>query len=56
MQILWLLRSRTRKKPPFGDLDCRWRRNGDSNPSAVLPAYELSKPTPSTTWVFLHAD
>ena len=31
----------------------RWRRNRDSNPSAQLRAYELSKPTPSTTWVFL---
>ncbi len=30
-----------------------WRRNGDLNPSAVLPTYELSKPAPSTTWVFL---
>ena len=30
-----------------------WRRNRDSNPSAQLRAYELSKPTPSTTWVFL---
>lgn len=30
-----------------------WRRNGDSNPSALLQAYELSKPAPSTTWVFL---
>ena len=33
--------------------DFKWRRNRDSNPSAVLPAYELSKPAPSTTWVFL---
>ena len=33
-----------------------WRRNRDSNPSALLQAYELSKPAPSTTWVFLHID
>ena len=24
------------------------------NPGALLQAYELSKPTPSATWVFLH--
>ena len=42
-----------------GTLPCRffaWRRNRDSNPSALLQAYELSKPAPSTTWVFLHID
>ena len=32
-----------------------WRRKGDLNPCALLEAYELSKPAPSTTWVFLHA-
>lgn len=24
------------------------------NPGTVLPIYELSKPAPSTAWVFLH--
>lgn len=32
-----------------------WRRNRDLNPGTVLPIYKLSKPAPSTTWVFLHA-
>ncbi len=31
----------------------RWRRNRDLNPGTVLPIYELSKPAPSTAWVFL---
>ena len=26
------------------------------NPGTVLPIYELSKPAPSTTWVFLHSE
>ena len=30
-----------------------WRRIRDSNPSAPLEAYELSKPAPSTAWVIL---
>lgn len=30
------------------------RRNRDLNPGTVLPIYKLSKPAPSTTWVFLH--
>lgn len=30
-----------------------WRRNRDSNPSSRLRDYELSKPAPSATWVFL---
>jgi 23S rRNA pseudouridine955/2504/2580 synthase len=32
-----------------------WRRKRESNPCARLRAYELSKPAPSATWVFLHA-
>lgn len=32
-----------------------WRRNRDLNPGTVLPIYELSKPAPSTAWVFLQA-
>lgn len=30
-----------------------WRRNRGSNPGALLQTYKLSKPAPSTTWVFL---
>ncbi len=44
---------RQRKKARFRALSSIWRRNRDSNPSALLQAYELSKPAPSTTWVFL---
>ena len=30
-----------------------WRRNRDLNPGTELPVYELSKPAPSASWVFL---
>ena len=30
-----------------------WRRNRDLNPGTLLQVYKLSKPAPSTTWVFL---
>ena len=30
-----------------------WRRNGDLNPGTLLHVYELSKPAPSASWVFL---
>ncbi len=44
---------RTIKKPHiYADFHI-WRRNGDLNPGTVLPIYELSKPAPSTAWVFL---
>ena len=33
-----------------------WRRKRDSNPRTLLQVYELSKPAPSTTWVFLRID
>jgi hypothetical protein len=38
----------------FGRDFCHWRRKRESNPCARLRAYELSKPAPSATWVFLH--
>ena len=31
-----------------------WRRKRDLNPRTLLHVYELSKPTPSASWVFLH--
>ena len=33
-----------------------WRRKGDLNPRGELPPYELSKPAPSASWVFLQSD
>jgi hypothetical protein len=39
----------------FGAAYLLWRRKRESNPCARLRAYELSKPAPSATWVFLHA-
>lgn len=30
-----------------------WRRKRDLNPRTELPVYELSKPAPSASWVFL---
>ena len=30
-----------------------WRRKRDLNPRTLLHVYELSKPTPSASWVFL---
>ena len=45
---------RTLKKAFVARLFLIWRRNRDLNPGTVLPIYELSKPAPSTTWVFLH--
>ena len=43
------------RKKPFIQGLFLWRRNRDLNPGAVLPTYKLSKPAPSTAWVFLHA-
>ena len=33
-----------------------WRRKRDLNPRTLLHVYELSKPAPSASWVFLHAE
>lgn len=41
------------KKVPVSGTFSIWRRNRDLNPGTVLPIYELSKPAPSTAWVFL---
>ncbi len=30
-----------------------WRRKRDLNPRTLLHVYELSKPAPSASWVFL---
>ena len=47
------IESRDGKKTPYMVLQMKWRRKRDLNPRALLQAYELSKPTPSATWVFL---
>ena len=44
-----------RRLRPLSQLSTlNWRRIRVSNPGTVLPAYELSKPAPSASWVILH--